>query len=192
MSHATTVREKIFSSLPHRNFRIFTSKVQGSEDASSQQRNRQGPVAPRTHRQSIFRAANYGRCRALDGPPRRARSAEHLHSARGVRTAEEAGAVVVARKRLQRDDLARAQGLLRPRAASGAACRHWQEISGDVRLPRSLRQGMGARPARRTLSADRCGRSDLAAERAAGGSVGSTASIGGQGSTRRSSPHSLP
>ena len=31
-----------------------------------------------------------------------------------------------------------------------------------------------------------------AAERAAGGSVGSTASIGGQGSTRRSSSHSFP
>ena len=31
-----------------------------------------------------------------------------------------------------------------------------------------------------------------AAERAAGGSVGSTASIGGQGSTRRSRSHSLP
>src|SRR6516164_5742383 len=99
MSPATTAEEKIFSSLPHRNFRIFASKVQGSEDASSQQRNRQRPVAPRTHRQSIFRAANSGRCGALDGPSRRARSAEHLHSARGVRTAEEARAVVVAWKR---------------------------------------------------------------------------------------------
>ena len=101
----------------------------------------------------------------LDGPPRRTRGAEHLHSARGVRAVEEARAAVVAGEGFQRDDLAGAQGLLRPRAVPGAARRHRQEISGDVCVPRSLRQGMGSRSQDRALPADRRRRSDLAAGR---------------------------
>ena len=46
------------------------------------------------------------------------------------------------------------------------ACRYRQEISGDVRVPRSLRQGMGARSQDRALPAARDHRSDLAAGRA--------------------------
>jgi hypothetical protein len=48
----------------------------------------------------------------------------------------------------------------------GAARRHRQEISGDVCVPRSLRQGMGSRSQGRALPADRRRRSDLAAGRA--------------------------
>ena len=48
------------------------------------------------------------------------------------------------------------------------ARRHRQEISGDVRVPRSLRQGMGTRSHGRALPADRRHRSDPAARRALG------------------------
>ena len=57
---------------------------------------------------------------------------------------EEARDAVVARQGLQRHDLARAQGLLRPRAVPGDACRHRQEVPGDVRVPRPLRARSGS------------------------------------------------
>jgi hypothetical protein len=67
-----------------------------------------------------------------DGPPGRSRSTEQVHFRRGLCPAASGGIAMVARQRLQRDDLDRAQSVLRTRAISGFACRHRQEIPRDV------------------------------------------------------------
>src|ERR1700738_2379279 len=51
------------------------------------------------------------------------------------------------------------KGLLRPRAIPAPARRHRQEISGDVRVRRPVRQRVGARSQDRALPADRRRRS---------------------------------
>src|SRR5262249_34590574 len=139
-------KEKIFSSLLRRNYRILPSSSTDSEDASSEHDSGDGPVAARTPHStisSISRAGNF-RGPAVDGSPRRAGGTEHLHFSRSICTVEKARAALVARQGFERDDLARAQGVFRARALSRLACRHRQEISGDVCLPRLLREGMGA------------------------------------------------
>ena len=140
-------QREFISSLLQRNYRISASRRQGPRDACSQQRIRQGPIAvggPGKRQRHPTNCAGRTQRGALDRSSRRAGGAKHLYPARSLRTAEEAGAAMVARQRFQRHDLARAQGVLRPRAIPRAACRHRQEISGDVCVPPSLRQGMGA------------------------------------------------
>src|SRR5215472_2629479 len=74
-------------------------------------------------------ACGVGLSEACHGPPQRARSAEHLHFPRGLRAPAAPRLAVVAWQRFQRDDLARPQGLLRPRTIPGLACRYRQEVS---------------------------------------------------------------
>src|SRR3954470_1785096 len=112
-------------------------------------RGRDDPYCPphplhRVGKAFVLELANVGPAiRAFARPSRRAGGAEHLYFSRSVCPPEKAGAAVVAWQRLQCDDLAGAQGILRPRAVSGLACRYGQEISRDVCVPRPLRKRMG-------------------------------------------------
>ena len=117
------------------------------------QRSRPRPAAARRSGPRVCGPANLGRGArrpAHHRSSRRVGGPEHLHPSGGLRAAEETRAVVVVGQGLQRHDLAGAQGLFRPRAVSGLACRYRQKIPGDVRVSRSLRQGVGARSQDRT------------------------------------------
>ena len=58
-------------------------------------------------------------------------------------------------KDFERDDLAGAEGVLWTHSVSGHARRYRQEVPGDVRIPRALRQGMATRSSGRAMPASR-------------------------------------
>ena len=100
---------------------------------------------------------------------RRARSRKRLHPARGLRQARQAGDPLVAGQGQQRRAVVVPQGVLRPRPVPGDACRHRAEVPGDVRLPRPLRQGVGAQLHPRAVPAPGSHRPHPAAGQPGGG-----------------------
>ena len=128
-------KEKIISSLLQCNYRIFASQGQGREmqllnkaEQAAMDRSGRDAVVQKSSRQASA-APLMDHLDTLE--------AQSIYIFREAFARLKRPAAVVPRKGLQRDGLARAQGVLRPRAVSRIACRYRQEISGDVCVSRS-------------------------------------------------------